>query len=553
MMAKQSAHKGSASKSEKKRKPKTQSSTTAPASLPERRQSAPLPSGTQTILHDAVDARLFEEARADYGRLARLAEEKGKQLETAIPLIRDLFWTFHKRAPRVDDKTELRPSYRINREIIEQIISTKEWRDVRLAGTINDSLTSAMATIGAADKAIAALPPETQENLSRLHGLEESINRLFENADTLDEMARESESEDRRRELKGRAEEARQSAGAELAEAEEVAAHLLAGQEARDDAVRQAARAGLRDAAREIEETNAAVNSFSYGIGGGRLDGRGGASGARTKDKIALAERVSRNPMLKQLAALTGRMQRIALEAQRVRVKHPPDEITSVTIGDDIGRVLPSELTLLADDELEPLFYKKLLDTQLMVYEMIGHEPQGQGPIVAALDNSSSMQEPLQGQTKEVWSKAVILGLLTIARKQKRDMAVIHFSGRTDQIKVHEFEKGEATPAQVLDCVEHFYGGGTIFEPWMERAVELIDESRYNRADVICLSDGIARISLEARNLWNERRVKREMRAYGVLLGTRVGLALLGEITDRVFTLDDLTKDREVLTTIYGI
>ena len=39
------------------------------------------------------------------------------------------------------------------------------------------------------------------------------------------------------------------------------------------------------------------------------------------------------------------------------------------------------------------------------------------------------MSETLGGVVKEAWSKSVMLGLLAIARRQKRDLAVIHFSG----------------------------------------------------------------------------------------------------------------------------
>ena len=43
----------------------------------------------------------------------------------------------------------------------------------------------------------------------------------------------------------------------------------------------------------------------------------------------------------------------------------------------------------------------------------------------------------------------VMLALLSIARMQKRDLAVIHFSG-PDDLRFDLFPKGEVTPAEVI-------------------------------------------------------------------------------------------------------
>ena len=78
------------------------------------------------------------------------------------------------------------------------------------------------------------------------------------------------------------------------------------------------------------------------------------------------------------------------------------------------------------------------------------------------------MSETLGGVVKEAWSKSVMLGLLAIARRQKRDLAVIHFSG-PDQLQASVFPKGESSPLELIDAVEFFFGGGTVFDRWMER------------------------------------------------------------------------------------
>jgi len=194
-----------------------------------------------------------------------------------------------------------------------------------------------------------------------------------------------------------------------------------------------------------------------------------------------------------------------------------------------------------------------------MQYDLIGHEPQGQGPIIIAIDESGSMKKDYGGLSGEVWSKAVMLALLSIARLQKRDLAVIHFSGlnkknpeQKPDLRLDVFQNGAASAAEVIACAEFFFNGGTLFEPWMSKALELVEGSQFKKADVICVSDGIGQITPQARAEWAKRRDQQGMRAYSVLIGSNQGEDLLNEISDMVFQLDDLSGDLPALEVIFS-
>src|SRR5215468_2260218 len=323
--------------------------------------------------------------------------------------------------------------------------------------------------------------------------------------------------------------------------------------EDRGQKVRRAVRRGLAEAMAEVEQANDAIKAFGggYDTGFATENGAGGLNSLSTKEKLVIAQQVGRSPKLQQIAAVCGRFTRIALQQQKTRVRHPPDEITSITTGSEIERLLPSEIALLVDPDLEDLFYFRFAERGLMQYDLLGHEPEGQGPIIIAIDESGSMTTDYGRITGEVWSKAVMLALLSIARLQKRDLAVIHFSG-PDDLRLDLFPKGEATPAKVIACAGFFFNGGTVFEPWMEKALELVDGSRFEKADVICVSDGISDVSPEAQAEWARRRAERGMRAYGILIGSNQGEALLDEIGDAVFHLDDLRGDLPALEVIFS-
>ncbi|MGH9754197.1 MAG: hypothetical protein ACREA2_15575 [Blastocatellia bacterium] len=509
--------------------------------------------GSQVIAHDGFDVETFEQAADDYARLSRTVEETAGKICTGPALLRDLFWSFHKRAPRIAPVAPLSPAHEINCEIVEQILSTTEWREMRESGTVGDPLSSAMATIGCATSAVAALDKETIRYLNQLHELSGEVERLFAQAESLDELAALTPDEERSKQLKKEAAQARADAAKKKKMAERLNRKLEDSSEERGQKVRRAVRQGLAEAMAEVGQANDAIKAFGggYDTGFGRENGVGGRTSLSTKEKLVIAQQVGKSPKLQQIAAVCGRFTRIALQQQKTRVKHPPDEITSVATGCEIERLLPSEIALLADSDLEDLFYLRFAERGLMQYNLIGHEPEGQGPIIIAIDESGSMTTDYGGMTGEVWSKAVMLALLSISRLQKRDLAVIHFSG-PDDLRLDLFPKGEATPAEVIACASFFFNGGTVFEPWMEKALELVDGSRFEKADVICISDGISDISPEAQAEWTRRRMERNMRAYGVLIGSNQGEALLDEICDAVFRLNDLRGDVLALEVIFS-
>lgn len=509
---------------------------------------APITDGSQVLRHDGYDVQEYHEALAAYGKLNMLAQQTRQQLITAPALIADLFWSFIKRAPEIAPVVPLTAAYQINETIITQIMGTVEWEQVRRAGTVGDLLNSALATLGVASKALNALDQTTHDRVNHLHELETGTADLFAQAEALDDLAAQAEG-DRATQLFEQAQAARKEAEEHAAEAARLQQELEADTERIEDATRRMSRRALAAAEAAIDEANAAINSFGGGYGPGM---ELGDSQMTTREKIALAQRVGQSKRLKQVAAVCGRFTRIALSVQYSKVQHPPDEITSITTGRELGRILPSEIALLTDPALEDLFFLKYAEGRLMQYDLLGNERQGQGPIIIALDSSGSMTGDMGGITKEIWSKAVTLALLAVARLQRRDMAVIHFSGAGQLITYH-FPQGKGSHADVIACVDHFYGGGTEFESWMTQALSLVDQAAYDKADVICVSDGLTSIDAQTRVEWQRRREGRGMRSYAVLIGTDEGAGALASISDALLTLANLGSDTPVLETIFAV
>src|SRR5262249_24866978 len=135
--------------------------------------------GTQALHHDAYDVQEFDRAVETYQRLAVAVNRAGEELSTAPALIRDLFWSFHKRAPRIDESVTLKPAFAVIRQILGEIMSAADWRQLREAGSINDSMISAIATIGACERAIDALDRDSRNQINRLVAANEAAEKLF--------------------------------------------------------------------------------------------------------------------------------------------------------------------------------------------------------------------------------------------------------------------------------------------------------------------------------------------------------------------------------------
>jgi uncharacterized protein with von Willebrand factor type A (vWA) domain len=518
----------------------------------------PITNGSQVLAHDGYDVQHAEiDMDPQYTALGKKIAAATKRLRTAPALGNDLYWSFAQRAPRIDPLVPLTGAYEPHQQVIEEIMGTKEWQEIH-ANTGGDGYLAGMAVAGVLDKAVGALSDEATERMNRLAELGKQFTDAQEQADFLEELAtlRPAHAAD----LKRRAEEERQKA---LTLEQELAGLRIPLTPDELDALRQAMRGGMQAVAGQIKASAAAFSMFStmMNVNGPGLGTLGNSSGLTTEQKLALATKLAHMPKLQAIVEMAGRMMPIAAYAQATRTNLYQSEVTEINQGRDISRLLPTELATLAPGhpELERLFYLKFATENLFQYELDSKEPEGRGPIIVAVDNSGSMSgDP------EVWSKAATLALLRIANVQHRDVIVLHFTTAVDREDRFEHKTG-ANLDKMLATLEYFSGGGTAFEPWMERALKLIEESMFNYADVICITDGLAMVPQSYIDNWNRTRKDKSMRAYTILISNydypadNQTVRQMVEITDRFMTLKvgdtNMANDEDLsaLNTIFSV
>src|SRR6202040_3786878 len=114
--------------------------------------------------------------------------------------------------------------------------------------------------------------------------------------------------------------------------------------------------------------------------------------------------------------------------------------------------------------------------------------------------------------------------------------------------KPYSFPKGEVSTQNLLAFAEYFrQGGSTYYESWMNKALQIAETSRFDKADVICIGDGLpnqfSKDWSQVQDDWNSRRKAKGMKCYSVLFGDEKGARFLSGISDDVKTISNMCED----------
>jgi len=286
--------------------------------------------------------------------------------------------------------------------------------------------------------------------------------------------------------------------------------------------------------ARQLEEAGGESDSWSTGLGAG-----GHTSPGR---QIELGKRLATNPKLKKLAALVGRMREQALALRKRPFERASEEVFEVRLGADLERLLPPELLALHHPLLRRDFARRLVEGRLLSYALRGPDERGRGPMIVCLDGSSSM-----AGDKEIWSKAVALTLLEIARRQRRQFRFICFSSADTPLftlDLNPRERHEVRVDRALDVAEYFPGGGTDFETPLTAALDCLGSARYRRGDVVLITDGECQVGPAWLEHFRAEKARLGFSLYSILINMGPSSTdTLVQLSDRVTSVSALTDD----------
>ncbi len=290
------------------------------------------------------------------------------------------------------------------------------------------------------------------------------------------------------------------------------------------DTLRWAIRRSLKKGLEEAQEAKQAVETF------GRKEG--GIKRISLTEQFRLADLLGKNPKIKEIVKMLGRMRLEALSVKRSRITHSAPVRRGVeTVGiEGVERVLPDELATLAlGKEGEDLFLKKLFDEALLAYSYKNPVVETHGPILLAVDGSGSMAGP-----KEIWAKALAIAAILQAKKEKRKSQGIIFGASEKEIFDIDVDRME-------DLATASFHMGTNFGPPLRWAQDKFKEQP--RADLLFITDGICNIESDKKTEFIQAKSCSGAKCYSVLIGSDV-TDVVKQFSDKIFSLTTAPNPR---------
>jgi uncharacterized protein with von Willebrand factor type A (vWA) domain len=494
---------------------------------------------TGAIESDRFDEMSWREILDQAAAVREVIEDLGETHDYAADLARDVFLAAYKAAPEVRPAGDMDPSRLVNRAAIATLLGSPEFAELRRS-TAGGMYASAMAVLAMAEqlRRILQQAEDAQQAADAAAWAQEEERRAAGGVQEAIEAAGAAAGEDG-----SVPEDAAEGVAAAIAAAEQASEQAAGAAQAASQALAGAApgmRAGLRAGAGQAAgggQEEAALMA-AWGVGPGELQRMD------FEARRALAERL-RSGRMAQFVDLIGRFRQMAAGQRARRMENVPGEIVGIETGDDLGRLIPSELAALGVPPMRAVFAARYAERRLFVYEQRGETEAGQGAIICCVDCSGSMGTKVAGTglSGEAWAKGCALAMLDQARAAKRDFAGILFSS-AGEIKVFRFPAAEPVRiAEVLDFAEFFWGGGTNFEEPLAAAAEILaadfnDDGRM-RGDIALVTDAICGVSEEWQRAWNERKAQLGYRLFGIQVGRSAG-AVLEALADNVRAVEDL-------------
>lgn len=533
----------------------------------------------QAIQHDRWDRRTFEQVLQEIRDFEVDHNRFHEHVENGPELWADTFWSLWKANPQLNDPEEMRPSHIIDHTVMDQAMDLEEFDRLSYFSR-GDHVAAAQACI--------TMRPELEEIWDKLkhhQDLAEELEKLMQELANL--MAQQmqgmggggegdedgqgggsgeqgEDGEPQEDEGEGEGEGGGEGEGdpqegegegnlqEQIDQVKKMIERLKA--QMKDEAANQSPgiRAGMQKAmqkATEEAESLASLASFGWGTEDGSLQRMD------VKKRLELAKRLN-TPMFKKIAELIGPMRRLMMSAQKRKVNHAEEEIVDITLGNELGKVVPSEFARLQHPYARLLFMKDFFGERLQQYELQGIENVGKGEIIVEIDNSGSMSGD-----NEAWAKGVGGAFLHLARQQKRGFFGVHFSSR-NQIKTYDFGKEtDFELERILAFMGDFFGGGTDFEAPLNVALKRIQEQHAKtgevKADVVFITDGICSVGDEWLKNFKAEQERLDFRVWGVLIGGYAGRndsEPLNTICDgRVISINDILSGGDLYKMWQGI
>lgn len=463
--------------------------------------------GSDRVLRSTkLEDSIYADVRAGDDGLSQIEQAAERKLHTFPALSRDVYQSFYSLSPKRRGEEELSAAARkFNGSILDHVIQSEDFATIKAICEGRD-----LPAYEAAAEFIARTAEDLDGLLADLGGEKGAVNTLEKlesaQARAQEELAglleRLRQTKEHNKLLEQKVVEAANQAESKRQQVEAVNRLIDASAVKNDEKTASRVAQAVRAAAGKAEEVRAILGAWSDEPG----------NMERSEVNAELLALVRKSDVLRNIAKYLGRFREISAQGKRNGYAYGCGETYSLELGSDLSRALTSELAMLADPATAPLFLKKYQRKQIKQYRRREPVYRGMGDIICCLDESTSTRGDCAA-----WGKAVALALLDIAADHGRKFALIHFSG-SDSLQADLFLPGQYGVADKLRAAETFLSGGTNFAAPLTKAMELMENEKFENADVVFITDGECELSEGYIDLLRARQTACRFTITGVLL-----------------------------------
>lgn len=486
-----------------------------------------------------IEQMIYDELYKDSDCLQDFENEGGEKLKTFDSLINDVFQSIYGLKPKYIDDNEISPvSKRFNKSVLEDMMSDEEYGAIKnvcegkelpaLSATeefsekILNNLSYLMNDVAGGSDKVNAVDKISKDKKRLADKLEELIKRRnFGETEKSQKLDAEI--------IKTANRFVSKSEQAEMLE-NVIADNLNRNKHKLKECVGIAANSALRKA----EETQNIIMAW----------GDGDAQMQKNEVNSEILKRCASSEKLKYIAQFWGRHKEMLNSKRLAGYTYGRGEKYDIEYGNNISKALTSELSLLADSKLVPLFIRKFRKKALKQYRRRTPDYKGKGDIIVCLDESSSTY----GENN-AYGMSVALLLYEICKVNHTNFALVHFSTKTKTdlfLNEHKAERDK-----LLECAETFLAGGTNFDKPIAEAISLMKSENFSNPDVVFITDGECMAHQSSVDMLTEIKTETGMKLTGILLDKGNNFEFsLSQFADKIYRISELGEDGIVSSVI---
>lgn len=222
----------------------------------------------------------------------------------------------------------------------------------------------------------------------------------------------------------------------------------------------------------------------------------------------ATANLIEDDERLKKIALLADKFKRMVITKQKRKFKHISDDSVDIEQGDEISRILPSEMVKFLSPRLRLSLMRDINERKAPQYSVQAIDRPKRGPLIYCIAKNETMLGD-----KDIWSTAVALALLDTAQRQNRMFVMLGYDH--DVFHVMWVMPGKRMPVDDLRIPR---GRGISILNVLDHAILAAERKTHmTRTDIVFVTD-TASNAVRAPDFIRERAEKHDISITGIAM-----------------------------------